>query len=314
MGTVVGMLGIVGVMNFAKDESPSTGSQSPQANTNQVLSAAERAEAKSLPQSPTALDARPSTPGSTTGMKPELIWQQDFTAQPNGPPSLKYWNIATPDLSIYNGERQLYTSGAANVRVAGGRLILEAHRSAKGYTSGRIDTKGKVKVEVGSRLEARIRLPRGRGTWPAFWLLSANQPHTAKLHPTEADWQDARFYMWDGEVDIMEAYGAYPGIVEATVHTFGRSQERQQPVPDSADAFHTYWLEWRKDKLVFGVDSTVYNTYKKSRAMSTWPFTDDNQFYIILNLAMGGSGGGQIVEGPADVWRMEVESIKYFRL
>lgn len=310
VGAVSVVLGAVGGIYSMSNRFGLGGTEPTPGDTNKVLSAAETTnlESPGLSKPPIALSATVKTEAQS-----KLVWQQDFTAQPDSRPDSRYWNVATPNLPVYNEEEQVYAPGTHNVRVAGGRLVLEAHRSAKGFTSGRIDTKGKVKVELGGRLEARIKLPRGRGTWPAFWLLSENQPYTTKLRPTEADWQSARLYMWDGEIDIMEAYGAYPGIVEATVHTFGRSQEKQQVLDDSS-TFHTYWFEWQENKLVFGVDDTTYSTYDKSGRSDTWPFTKDSQFYIILNLAMGGSGGGQVVERPDDVWRMEIESIKYLRL
>jgi beta-glucanase (GH16 family) len=246
---------------------------------------------------------------------PKLAWVQDFSKYQGGQPDPKFWNIATPAMPIYNDEAQKYDSSASNVRIAGGKLVLEAHKTASGYTSGRVDTMHKQEVAVGSRLEASIKLPKGRGTWPAFWLLSNNQPHTTKLKPTEADWQGERFYMWDGEIDIMEAYGTYPNSVEATVFTFGKDQEKSTPVGGASDGFHTYWLEWRADGLTFGVDGKAYSTYKKpSDDVKLWPFNADNKMYVILNLAMGGSGGGDIVQAAGDYWAMEVAWVKYFRL
>lgn len=243
----------------------------------------------------------------------KLVWQQDFSTQ-NNQLDTRYWNVATSTMPIYNQEIQVYSSSSENVRVTDGKLILEARQNGNSLTSGRVDSKGKFVVESGSRLEASIKLPKGRGTWPAFWLLSENQIHTTKLAPNDGDWQKPRFYLWDGEIDIMEAYGNYPGSVEATVHTFANSASKTKAIPDSSDAFHTYWFEWQKDKLIFGVDRTTYHTYTKSSNVDKWPFTEDNKFYVIFNLAMGGSGGGQIVNSAGDNWQMEVQNIKYYRL
>ncbi|HTE57282.1 MAG TPA: glycoside hydrolase family 16 protein [Verrucomicrobiae bacterium] len=246
---------------------------------------------------------------------PKLVWQQDFSKYPNGPLDPKYWNVASAATPIYNDEAQKYDASSASVRIVGGKLILEARKTASGYTSGRVDTMNKQQVTIGSRLEANIKLPKGKGTWPAFWLLSANQPHTTKLHPTEADWEGERFYMWDGEIDIMEAYGTYPNTVEASVFTFGKDEEKSTPVAGASDGFHTYWLEWRTDGLTFGVDDKAYSTYKKaSDDARLWPFNAQNKMYVILNLAMGGSGGGPIVQAAGDNWGMEVAWVKYFQL
>lgn len=283
-----------------------TASPAPTNETEKVLSN------ETDPPKPAPQPAPAPKPQATT---PKLVWQQDFSKYPNGQPDPKYWNVATAATPIYNDEAQKYDASSANVRIAGGKLILEARKTASGYTSGRVDTMNKQQVTIGSRLEASIKLPKGKGTWPAFWLLSANQPHTAKLHPTDADWAGERFYMWDGEIDIMEAYGTYPNTVEASVFTFGKDEEKSTPVPGASDGFHTYWLEWRADGLTFGVDGRAYSTYKKaSDDVRLWPFNADNKMYVILNLAMGGSGGGTIVQAAGDNWGMEVAWVKYFSL
>jgi len=252
--------------------------------------------------------------GSAGGITQNVLWHEDFSRYTSASPSSKYWNIADSSMPIYNNEAQIYQSGSSTVRVANGVLVLEALRQGSGIVSGRIDTKGKVNVSVGTRLEAKIRLPKGRGTWPAFWLLSDNQPHTSKLHPTTADWEGERFYMWDGEIDIMESYGQYQSMVEATLHTFDKSTEKDQAIADP-DGWHTYWMEWRSDAMVLGVDATTLLSYpKQSKPASSYPFTNDNKYYVILNLAMGGDGGGPIISSGTDRWRMEVASITAIKL
>lgn len=243
-----------------------------------------------------------------------LIWEQDFSKLSSIDQS--FWNIATPALPIYNNEAQKYYNQPSNVRIENSALVLEAQKQPDGsHASGRVDTKGKKAVELGSRLEARLKLPSGKGTWPAFWMLSGNNPYTSALNPTDADWQKPRFYLWDGEIDIMEAYGTYPGVVEATAHTYARSSSGSILKSDASTSFHTYWLEWRTDKLVFGVDDkTIFTKNKTSGTTAEWPFNAENKFYIILNLAMGGNGGGNIIQSSGDNWRLEIASVKYFKL
>ncbi len=241
-----------------------------------------------------------------------VIWQENFGSYAANVPNPAYWNTAGASQPIYNNEQQKYDASSQTVRVEGGNLIIEAHKTPTGYISGLVNTKGKISITQGTRLEARIKLPKGRGVWPAFWLLSNNQPHTSKLNPTNADWESERFYTRDGEIDIMESYGTYPGVVEATVHTFAQSIEQQLSLGD--EGFHTYWMEWRADKLIMGVDSRTISTYAASFDTSKWPFTADNQMYVILNLAMGGSGGGSIVTSPTDSWKMYISSIVYSKL
>lgn len=315
VGAVIAISVIMGGVAITRKAPVAMKAEQSGPSVEQVLSVADKPKSKPLKQKTSKPSiAKEESSDMSIARTPKLIWQQDFNVADSSALDSRYWNVANSALPIYNEEQQIYSPGSSNVRVAGGRLILEAHNSTSGITSGRVDTKGKVRVEQGTRLEASIKLPKGKGVWPAFWLLSDNQPHTVKLQPTESDWQSPRFYMRDGEIDIMEAYGTFPGVIEATAHTFGRSYEKQHNLPDSSDVFHTYWLEWHADKLVIGVDDTTYSTYEKSGTSETWPFTRDNQFYVILNLAMGGSGGGQITQSTGDNWRMEVDYIRYLQL
>ena len=243
-----------------------------------------------------------------------LLWEEDFTRYGSAVPSSARWNIADSSLPIYNNEAQVYQPGQSTVRVANGMLSLQALRQGSGIISGRIDTRNKLSISVNTRLEARIKLPSGKGTWPAFWLLSQNQPHTSAQKPTAAKWEEERFYMWDGEIDIMEAYGTYSSMVEATLHTYDQSVEKDYKLPDPY-GWHTYWMEWRSDTLILGVDATTLLTYKKDgKGPSSWPLTDDNKYYVILNLAMGGSGGGPIVSASSDRWQMDVSRIAAYKL
>lgn len=316
VGAVFCLTAVVVSIKLTGDQAVSSWQDSPESGKSKLLSTVDNLpERRSDQPNQKSFISQTGNRRQTLLQNPNiLVWQQDFSGQQEGTLDASFWNIATPDLPIYNDEKQIYFPGSDNVRVSDGKLVLEAHRTSNGYSSGRVDTKGKLDVAQNSRLEARIRLPRGQGVWPAFWLLSDNLPHTSKFAPTDEDWQKERFYMWDGEIDIMEAYGSIPGVVESTVHTFAKSQDRQQAITNLPDGFHTYWLEWRDDKLIFGVDDEAYNTYSKDGDTSIWPFTDDNKMYIILNLAIGGSGGGRIVQSPNDVWRMEIASVKYYRL
>jgi beta-glucanase (GH16 family) len=256
----------------------------------------------------------------------ELTWEADFSRLPDGAPDSSMWRVATPEDPIYNDEEQKYTTDPENVRIEGGCLVLEAHKTDDGYTSGKVEllhtdpSRENWYIEPGSRLEARLRLPSGSGTWPAFWLLSANQPYTSRLNPTDADWEQERFYMWDGEVDIMEFYGS-TGEVEATVHTFANGSPEASPRPEvlqniSDGEFHTYTLDYDEDALIFSVDGEEFFRYTKNSSQpELWPFTRENKLYPILNLAMGGTGIGEIDDSQAETgaWRLEIESVSYYQ-
>jgi beta-glucanase (GH16 family) len=181
------------------------------------------------------------------------------------------------------------------------------------YTSARIDTHNSFSFEYG-KLEARIKMPKGKGVWPAWWFLSANQIHTNKLNPTEADWAQERFYMHDGELDAAEVYGQLPGLLEGTLYTYNKTYEKSTSVPDMAEAFHTYGVEVTPTKVTWSVDGKVYQTITKpSDNPDDWPVGGGNKWYMILNVALGGSGGGNVIDDATEPsWRMEVESIKYY--
>lgn len=263
-------------------------------------------------------------PQNTTRFALQPSWEQDFTASQTNIIDPSIWHYSTdPNVPSYNNEKQAYTTSPKNVRIEPGTgLIIEAHKekyiypsdptkNAFDYTSGRIDTSQSLNFEYG-KIEATIKLPPGQGVWPAFWLLSANNVHTDKVDKTAGIRSDPRFYMKDGEIDIMEYYGSPEGRVEATVHTYDDSIEKTITVADASDSFHTYAVEIEPSKITWTIDNKAVFAYDKtSNNPDVWPFGKGNQFYIILNLAMGGSGGGQIDDDQAP-WRMEVKNVKYY--
>ncbi len=239
-------------------------------------------------------------------------WVQDFSQQSGGAPDTDTWNIATPQTPIYNEESQTYTERPENLRIENGALTIEARKEKLGgrpYTSARLDTKGKKAFKYG-KIEATVKLPVGQGTWPAIWLLSDSQTYTKRLAPTEKQWAEPRFYMHDGEIDIMEHVGADPRRIESTAHTFARSHQKSAVMSGDPTSFHTFGMEWTPDTLTFTVDGKAYHTLKKgSNNPDEWPF--DQNMYLIINLAMGGRMGGEIDDnhGP---WKMYVKKIAYY--
>lgn len=254
----------------------------------------------------------------------EQSWSQNFKILPNGPVDSKTWRPELdPEIPSYNDEAQGYTNSTKNVRVEDGLLVIEARREHYSYpddpknrsfefTSGRIDTLNSFNFEYG-KIKIRMKIPDSKGgAWPAVWLLSTNQSNTRKLDPAGEDWDEERFYMKDGELDIVESYSNKPGIIEATVHSYKKSTERQISVADASETFHDYGIEVSPAKIVWTIDDKPYFTFKKpSDNPDEWPFGNGNRLYIILNLAMGGSGGGAI-DPLTNKWRMEVESLNYY--
>lgn len=247
----------------------------------------------------------------TSKNKLTLIWADEFNY--TGAPDSTKWNYdlgdGCPDVCGWgNNELEFYTHDAENVRVENNLLIIEAHKDSlqgKPFTSARMVSKFKGDWLYG-RVEVKAKLPRGKGTWPAIWML-----------PT--DW---KYGGWpqSGEIDIMEHVGYDPGVVHGTLHSEsynhlkGTQKEGKITVTDAQDAFHVYAVEWREDKIDFYVDDTLYHSVARDPKddFKGWPF--DQRFHLIMNVAVGGNWGGQ--QGIDNtIWpqRMEVDYVRVFQ-
>jgi beta-glucanase (GH16 family) len=249
----------------------------------------------------------PEDPGTYT-----LVWSDEFDDA--GLPDQDKWAYdvgdGCPSLCGWgNDELQYYTDARSeNARVEDGHLTIEARKEpfgSRGYTSARLVTKGKGDWLYG-RIEIRAQLPSGVGTWPAIWML-----------PTET------FYgVWpaSGEIDIMEHVGFAPDSVFAAVHTAaynhmqGTQRTGRVAVPDAETAFHVYSVEWTPTRIDFYVDDVRYFAFLKGgSSYEVWPF--DRAFHLVLNIAVGGSWGGQ--QGIDDtIWpqRMLLDYVRVYQL
>ena len=260
----------------------------------------------------------PANPVTPRGW--ELVWSDEFNGA--GLDGGK-WNIQTGDGTAEGipgwGNNELQTYQAANVAVSGGNLVITAREEAvqgHAYTSGRINTAGKMDMRYG-RVEASIRAPGGQGMWAAFWLLPTNSPY--------GGWAAG------GEIDILEVFSRDPApFVQGTVH-FGMawplnvySATRHSAV-DPADGFHTYALEWDEDALRWFVDgvhfktvtSATYWTYYRNAETAAYaegpagaPF--DQPFHLLLNLAVGGNLPGDPAPS-AFPGRLLVDYVRVYR-
>lgn len=251
---------------------------------------------------------------------PELAdgtWTQDFSKLPDGPLPGGTWRYdLDPLVPTYNNEQQAYTNSQRNVYIQDGLLVIRAIRETGTYdgtsvtypfTSGRIDTLNSFGFQYG-KLEAVMKLPEGQGAWPAFWLLSANGPYTQSL--SDSVWEtDDRTYLRNGELDIVERYGG--DIIEGTVITYLAQHEGNRKLLDATTAFHNYGIELTPTKIIWSLDGQPYFTYDKpSNDPLEWPFQGGNTFYPILNVAIGGSGGGE-VDPALTSCTLEVRSITF---
>lgn len=222
----------------------------------------------------------------TSGGVWELVWNDEFDYV--GLPDSTKWSYDTKGNATGwgNNEAQFYTMGEKeNVWVEDGILTITAIKKKVGdkeYTSTRLITKNKGDWLYG-RFEIRAKIPTGKGTWPAIWML-----------PT--DWE---YGGWptSGEIDIMENVGYDPDTIVASAHTeaynhiIGTQKSARVFCPSSHKEFHTYILEWEEDEYRVYIDDSHYFTFSNERmGVDEWPF--DKRFHLLINLAIGGNWGG----------------------
>jgi len=239
----------------------------------------------------------PTTLVSNDAMSKKLDWSLTWSDEfdlPNGSPvDPAKWNHEVGGDGWGNEERQYYTDGSDNAVIQDGALVITATASGAStyscwygpcrYTSARLVTKGKFTQRYG-RLEARIRAPAGQGMWPAFWLLGDNDD--------SAGWPQC------GEIDIMENVGNEPNNVYGTLHGEGYSNEgglsASYTVPGAplADDFHVFAVEWEAAAIRFYADGILYSTRTPADIPAGKKWAYDHPFYMLLNLAVGGTWPG----------------------
>lgn len=227
-----------------------------------------------------------------------LVWHDEF----DGDELSSDWTCATGkgDNGWGNNEIQYYT--AENATVADGKLTITLADDGGTVKSSRIYGKVNTGWKYGY-FEARMKLPTGKGTWPAFWMMPVN------------------FTGWpaDGEIDIMEEVGYNPNVIHSTIHcnkynNTGTSIEGNSVTVATAQTeFHTYALEWDADHMTFYADGSEIHTYRNDgTGRDAWPF--DAAFYPIFNLAWGGAWGGvQGIDAGCLPATLEVDYIRVFQ-
>jgi licheninase len=253
----------------------------------------------------------------------ELDWSDEFDAE--GGPDPARWSAELWAPRRVNRESQAYTDHERNLRVEGGRLVIEAHRRSgdgEGYTSARIHSRGKGDLLYG-RVDIRARLPSGQGTWAALWMLPSDPFRYASNCESDEEWHgnpDCDAWPNSGEIDIMEHVGYEMSVVHATVHNRDAHGGGPRQVSGTIEAlgleerFHVYSLEWSPQRIDIYLDGTVYYTYlNQGNGWEEWPF--DHPFHVIMNLAIGGDWGE--AGGPIDAsifpTALEVDYVRVFR-
>jgi beta-glucanase (GH16 family) len=204
-----------------------------------------------------------------------------------------------------NNELQYYTDRPENVKVEDGILNITARKEAyeeASYTSGRILTKLNFDQKYG-RFEARMKLPWGQGLWPAFWLLGADID--------EVGWPQT------GEIDIMEYRGQEPTRIHGSVHGPGYSGAEAVSKSYNLDGdrfdtdFHVFGIEWGKDYINFYVDDDLYNQITPEDVDGEWVY--NKPFYILINMAVGGSFVGSPTEDTVFPQTLEIDYVRAYQ-
>lgn len=221
-----------------------------------------------------------------------LVWSDEFDGPNGSGVDPTKWVLETGGSGWGNNELEYYTPRLVNAHLENGALVIRALRETytgpdsmtRNYTSARLKTQGKFSLTYG-RIEARLKIPYGQGMWPAFWMLGANIG--------QVGWPTC------GEMDIMENIGREPSKVHGTIHGPGYSGGNGLGAPYSlpnarpfADDFHTFAIEWEPNVIRFYVDGLLYTTRTPADlpAHSNWVFS--KPFFILLNVAVGGSWPG----------------------
>ena len=249
-----------------------------------------------------ACGGAPLSPQTVTESSETLVWEDQFDGR--GLPDAGRWDYEVG--RVRNNERQYYTRArTTNARVEDGLLVIESHRESyegADYTSASLTSRASWTY---GRIEVRAKLPKGRGTWPAIWTLGTNI--------REAGWPRC------GEIDIMEHVGFDPGRIHANIHTTaynhvqGTNKGSSITVSRPDEEFHVYSGTWTPDRIDFFVDGQRYFTFLKAPGGDAiWPF--DKPQYLILNLAIGGSWGGQQgIDDAAFPARYVIDFVRVYR-
>uniref|UniRef100_Q023N8 Beta-xylanase n=1 Tax=Solibacter usitatus (strain Ellin6076) TaxID=234267 RepID=Q023N8_SOLUE len=214
-----------------------------------------------------------------------LLWSDDFNGAAGTSPDPARWTYDLGGGGWGNAELETYTNTTDNVYHDGaGNLVIRAVKTGSGYTSARIKTQGKFSVTYG-KVEARIKIPYGQGIWPAFWMLGADID--------QVGWPAC------GEIDIMENIGKEPATIHGTVHGPGYSGNSGIGAPFSlaaggrfADDFHVYGIEWSPQSVAFFLDGTQYFEVTPARLPAGKNWVYQHPFFLILNVATGGTWPG----------------------
>ena len=238
---------------------------------------------------------------------PVLVWSDEFDGSTldltkwtpqigDGCPSLCGWGNS--ELEYYRAENAVVANGTLSI------IAKEESFGGKNYTSARLRTKDKADFTYG-RFEASIKLPVGQGIWPAFWMLSTDEPY--------GGWPQS------GEIDIMEILGQEPDLLHGTIH-YGPAWPNNQSSTATYrllngifnDDFHEFAIEWDVNEIRWYIDDYLFSTKTAADvAPNAWPF--DHDFHMLLNMAVGGNWPGPPNASTVFPQVMEVDYVRVYK-
>lgn len=249
--------------------------------------------------------------------EPPATKEYEFSATPSwvdefdyeGLPDTEKWSYDIGGSGWGNNELQYYTEARLeNVKVADGLLTITAHKEAyegSEYTSTRLVSKGKGDFLYG-RFEVKAKVPQGRGTWPAAWMLPSDWAY--------GDWPAS------GEIDVLEHVGYDQDVVHISVHTedynhsIGTQKTAFKKIENATTEFHTFRVDWTPQYIRGFVDDVqLFNFPNEGTGYKAWPF--DQKFHWLLNLAVGGDWGGQQgIDEEAFPAQLQIDYVRVYDL
>jgi beta-glucanase (GH16 family) len=260
--------------------------------------------------------SKKTTSGSTLVIQPPQdknwkfettpIWSDEFDY--TGKPSSAKWGYDIGGSGWGNNELQYYTNSENNAKVENGVLTITAIKEnvgGKNYTSARLVSKDKGDWLYG-RIEVRAKLPSGKGTWPAIWMLPTDWAY--------GNWPSS------GEIDIMEHVGYDPNKVHFSVHTkdynhnIGTQKSDSRMIPTAMTEFHRYRVDWTPYAVRgYFDDQLVFTFINEGKGFAKWPF--DKRFHLLLNLAIGGNwGGAQGIDENVFPAKLQVDYVRVYKM
>jgi len=265
-----------------------------------------------------AFECLTSHAGAQEAASPEkhswtLVWSDEFNSPNGSVVDASKWVAETGGNGWGNKELEYYTARQQNAYQQNGNLVIKAVRGkytgpdgvTREFTSARLKTQGKFSQTYG-RFEARIKIPRGQGMWPAFWMLGDDID--------KVGWPAC------GEIDIMENIGKEPKTIYGSIHGPGYIGNvglgAPYQLPDGkpfADDFHVFAVEWEPDTIRLYVDDNLYSTRRRSDLKPGWKWPFDHPFFLLLNLAVGGDWPGDPDASTKFPQSMLVDYVRVYR-